>query len=250
MVVRVTAPRERRVVGDDVARVSGAVAGVPDLPTEIDARVEVEKGRRPSTHPLEHAPSHHYCSLPERNDVAATRSVAYAETGDPFARERTTSRVDYSRLNCAKIMRGPKQPRDALERVVFGEAGIVVQEKQQLPSHLRDACIAAGRRTDILWQGKASCRLRQSVGLPAVTHHHHVDVDPVLAPDRLDRAAKLVWPPSSGNDHTAVGGLHVSRLESKVVASWAAVAKRAGTSTFWRIVYTRPNRRGGSLAAL
>ena len=77
-------------------------------------------------------------------------------------------------------MSGVERAGDAGERVRVDEAGVVVEEEQQLAAHVRHAGVAAGGDAHRLGQVHRAHAVREIGRLPGVAHHHDVGLDALL----------------------------------------------------------------------
>jgi hypothetical protein len=135
----------------DVAVVTDMEGGVPYPPGQFDAFVCVPEWFRPTPCKLEGLPANGNRPLPDVHSRAAASGVADAYAWDPATRRLETFGIDNAWLDHAETRVCSELPSHPSQDVVFGQAGIIVEEEQQLPCNQGHACVTARRNPSVLW---------------------------------------------------------------------------------------------------
>ncbi len=219
-----------RVQDLDVARVRDAATGVHHAPGEVDPLVAAPELLRPAAGLLEDGAADRHRALPDRGDLARARRIADAQPRHPVAWRRPAVGGAHAQLEHAEA--GVLEPRrHAGERVGRGEAGVVVEEEQQLAADRADAGVAPGRDAAVLLERDRAHV--QPFGLPAVADDDDVELHAGLGGQRVERRRQLGRPAALGQhdaaDHRRRSEVRIAtRCPSAVIA---VITTSAITST-------------------
>src|SRR5512133_765731 len=184
----------------NVAVVTHMEAAVPHPPGQLDALMGVPKWLRPAARKLEGIPTNGNRALPDIHRRTTTTWVANAYPWSPATRRLPPLRIDNPGLDhpelgvCGELRRHPGQ------NVIRRQAGIVVEEEQQLSLDQRHSSITTGRNPQIGCQPFGFHPIRQIHRPPPVANNDDIQVNLTLAHEAGQAVIQIVRPVTHRQD--------------------------------------------------
>jgi hypothetical protein len=160
----------------------------------------VPKWLRPAARKLEGITTNGNRALPDIHRRTTATWIADAYPWSPATRRLPALRIDHPGLDHPELGVCRELRRHARQNVIRRQAGIIVEEEQQLPLDQRHSSIATGRNPEIGCQPFGLHPIRQIHRLPSVANNDDIGVDLTLPQQAGQSVIEIVWPVAHRQD--------------------------------------------------